>query len=153
MIRRSKRRFFLFYFTSGVFMMKSKLEQESSQLRVRVARWREIFFSQKYRFDLGQSFLVILNFTLLIITASDKLMIFFGIPRLRELLVVIIPMGFLGVWLFGFFMDKIVRAGQMAERQSVKRSEVWHHHNDQMDRVEQQLAELRQMIRIRESKV
>jgi hypothetical protein len=131
--------------------MKSKLEQESSQLRMRIARWREIFFSQKYRFDLGQSFLIIVNFTLLIITASDKLMIFFGIPRLRELMVVIIPMCFLGVWLFGFFMDKIVRAGQMAERQLVKRSEVWNHHNDQMDRMEQQLVELRQLIR--ESKV
>jgi hypothetical protein len=126
--------------------MTSASKQESSQLRVRVARWREIFFSQKYRFDLGQSFLVVLNFTLLIITASDKLMIFFGIPRLRELLVVIIPMGFLGVWLFGFFMDKIVRAGQMAERQSVRRSEVWHRHNDQMDRMEQQLLELRHMM-------
>ena len=55
--------------------MKPKLKQESSQLRARVARWCEIFFSQKYRFDLGQSFLVIVNFTLLIITASDKLMI------------------------------------------------------------------------------
>lgn len=126
--------------------MISASKQEFSQLRVRVARWREIFFSQKYRFDLGQSFLVVLNFTLLIITASDKLMIFFGIPHLRELLVVIIPMGFLGVWLFGFFMDKIVRAGQMAERQSVRRSEVWHHHNDQMDRMEQQLLELRHMM-------
>jgi hypothetical protein len=127
-------------------MMISASKQELSQLRVRAARWREIFFSQKYRFDLGQSFLVVLNFTLLIITASDKLMIFFGIPHLRELLVVIIPMGFLGVWLFGFFMDKIVRAGQMAERQSVRRSEVWHHHNDQMDRMEQQLLELRHMM-------
>jgi len=126
--------------------MKSKLEGESSQLRVRVARWREIFFSQKYRFDLGQSFLVIVNFTLLIITASDKLMIFFGIPRLRELMIVIIPLGFLCVWLFGFFMDKIVRAGQMAERQSVKRSEVWHHHNDQMDRIEKQIKELKDLL-------
>ena len=127
-------------------MMTSASQQEFSPFRVRAARWREIFFSQKYRFDLGQSFLVVLNFTLLIITASDKLMIFFGIPHLRELLVVIIPMGFLGVWLFGFFMDKIVRAGQMAERQSVRRSEVWHHHNDQMDRIEQQLLELMHMM-------
>ena len=126
--------------------MKSISEQEASQLRIRAARWREIFFSQKYRFDLGQSFLVILNFTLLIITASDKLMIFFGIPRLRELMVVIIPLGFIGVWLFGFFMDKIVRAGQMAERQSVRRSEVWHHHNNQMDRIEAQLTELKSLL-------
>jgi hypothetical protein len=133
--------------SSGAPRMNYQPEQEFSRIRMRLARWREILFSQKYRFDLGQSFLVILNFTLLIITASDKLMIFFGIPRLRELLVVIIPMGFLGVWLFGFFMDKIVRAGQMAERQSVRRSEVWQHHHEQMDRVEQQLAELRHLIR------
>jgi len=126
--------------------MKPKLEQESSRLRMRVARWREIFFSQKYRFDLGQSFLVIVNFTLLIITSSDKLMIFFGITRLRELMVVIIPIGFLGVWLFGFFMDKIVKAGQMAERQSVRRSEVWYYHNDQMNRIEQQLTEIRELL-------
>jgi hypothetical protein len=126
--------------------MKHRSEKNTSRLREHLARWREIFFAQKYRFDLGQSFLVIVNFTLLIITASDKLMIFFGIPHLRELMVAIIPLGFLGVWLFGFFMDKIVRAGQMAERQSVRRSEVWHHHNEQMNRVEQQLAELKQLL-------
>jgi hypothetical protein len=110
-----------------------------SRARVRLARWREIFFSQKYRFDLGQSFLAVINFTLLIITASDKLMIFFGIPRLRSLLVFIIPIGFLCVWLFGLFMDKVVRAGQMVERQAVRRSELWPRHNEQMDRIERRL--------------
>ncbi len=126
--------------------MQNKSEQKLSSVKTRLARWREIFFSQKYRFDLGQSFLVIVNFTLLIITASDKLMIFFGIPRLRELLILIIPLGFIGVWLFGLFMDKVVRAAQMAERQSVRRSEVWLHHNEQMDRIEKQLAELKELI-------
>jgi type VI protein secretion system component VasK len=120
-----------------------------SKLTRNLARWREIFFAQKYRFDLGQSFLVVLNFTLLIITASDKLMVFFGIPRLRELLIVIIPFGFLCVWIFGLFMDKVVRAAQMAERQSVRRSEVWQHHNDQMDRLERRIEELQRMIKRR----
>ncbi|MFZ4621769.1 MAG: hypothetical protein ACOYNS_14505, partial [Bacteroidota bacterium] len=118
------------------------MEQQPNTLyttRVRLARWREVFFAQKYRFDLGQSFLVIVNFTLLIITASDKLQIFFGIPRLRSLLVVIVPLGFIGVWFFGFFMDKVVRAAQMAERQSIKRSEVWTNHIEQMDRLEAEL--------------
>jgi hypothetical protein len=73
---------------------------------VRAARQHEIFFSQKNRFDLGQSFPV---------------------------------------------MDKIIRAGQMAECQSVKQNEVWNNHNDQMDRLEKQITELRQLIR--ESKV
>ena len=113
------------------------------EFRSRLARWREFFFAQKYRFDLGQSFLVILNFTLLIITASDKLQIFFGIPRLRSLLVLIVPLGFLGVWVFGYFMDRIVRAAQMAERQSIRRSEVWAKHNEQMNRLESALNEIR----------
>ena len=115
-------------------------------LRQRLARWREFFFAQKYRFDLGQSFLVIINFTLLIITASDKLSIFFGIPRLRSLILLIVPVGFLSVWFFGFFMDKIVRAAQMAERQSMKRSEVWSRHNDQMDRIEKELQEVKSLL-------
>jgi hypothetical protein len=117
-----------------------------SPIRVRLARWREVFFAQKYRFDLGQSFLVILNFTLLIITASDKLQIFFGIPRLRSLLILIVPLGFIGVWCFGYFMDKVVRAAQMAERQSIKRSEVWTNHIEQMDRLEAELKAVRALL-------
>ena len=123
-----------------------------SSIRIRLARLREFFFTQKYRFDLEQSFLVIVNFTLLIITASDKLMIFFGIPRLRELLVVIIPVGFIGVWIFGFFMDKIVRAAQMTERQSVRRSEVWLRHNEHMDRIESQLQEMQKLLNTQKKK-
>lgn len=117
-----------------------------SNFRVRLARWRQVFFAQKYRFDLGQSFLVVINFTLLIITASDKLQIFFGIPRLRSLLIVIVPIGFIAVWLFGYFMDKVVRAAQMAERQSIKRSEVWTAHIEQMDRLESELKAVRELL-------
>ncbi|MEK6755893.1 MAG: hypothetical protein AABZ02_07055 [Bacteroidota bacterium] len=127
--------------------MSSESSPERQTMRKRLARWREFFFAQKYRFDLGQSFLVIVNFTLLIIAASDKLQIFFGVPRLRSLLVVIVPLGFIGVWIFGYFMDNIVRAAQMSERQSVKRSEVWAHHNEQMDRIEQELKELKEMLK------
>lgn len=126
--------------------MTDQASTSSHQVRIRLARWREVFFAQKYRFDLGQSFLVIVNFTLLIITASDKLQIFFGIPRLRSLLIVLIPLGFIGVWLFGYFMDNVVRAAQMAERQSMKRSEVWAKHHEQMDRMEQQIGELKELL-------
>ncbi len=126
--------------------MENNSDKNVSAVRVRIARWRETFFAQKYRFDLGQSFLVVANFTLLIITASDKLQIFFGIPRLRSLLIVIVPVGFIGVWLFGYFMDKVVRAAQMSERQTVRRSEVWTRHNEQMDRIENEMREIRRML-------
>lgn len=88
---------------------------------------------------------MIVNFALLIITASDKLQIFFGL-RLRSLLILIVPLGFIGVWVFGYFMDKVVRAAQMAERQSMKRSEMWTSHNAQMDRMERELRTVRQML-------
>jgi len=127
--------------------MPHQLSEQKPGIRVRLARWREFFFAQKYRFDLGQSFLVVVNFTLLIITASDKLQIFFGIPRLSSLLVVIVPLGFIAVWFFGYFMDKVVRAAQMAERQSIKRSEVWTNHNRQMERIEEELREIRQLLK------
>lgn len=124
---------------------------EPTSLRITLARWREAFFTQKYRFDLGQSFLTVVNFTLLIITASDKLMIFFGVERLRSLLVVIVPLGFVGVWLFGTFMDRVVRAAQMAERQNVRRSEVWARHNEQMDRLEEEVRALRVILEKRKT--
>lgn len=122
------------------------MNAQQTSLRQRLARWREFFFAQKYRFDLGQSFLVIVNFTLLIITASDKLSLIFGIPRLRSLLLVIVPAGFLSVWLFGYFMDKVVKAAQMAERQSMKRSEVWARHHEQMDRLEKEIKEVKALL-------
>ncbi|MEX0602049.1 MAG: hypothetical protein WD295_01825 [Bacteroidota bacterium] len=131
--------------------MASHVPSESPGLRNRLAKWREVFFAQKYRFEIGQSFLVIVNFTLLSITASDKLQLFFGIPRLRSLLILIVPFGFVGVWLFGYFMDKVVKAPQMAERQAMKRSEVWVRHNSQMDRIERELTEIRSLLERREA--
>jgi hypothetical protein len=126
--------------------MSNVLGDMRLEFRQQIARWREFFFAQKYRFDLGQSFLVILNFTLLMISASDKLLIFFGISRLRSLLVLIAPLCLVGVWLFGYFMDRIVRMGQMVERQQIQRSEVWHRHNEQMDRLEVRLNALSQFL-------
>ena len=126
--------------------MAQESTRQEEGIRYRLARWREVFFAQKYRFDLGQSFMVIINFTLLLITASDKLQIFLGIGRLRSLLVFLIPAGFVCVWAFGFFMDKIVRAGQMAERQQIKRSEVWDQHHAQMDRIEREIQELKGLL-------
>lgn len=78
--------------------MSQESRVSGETLRQKLARWREFFFAQKYRFDLGQSFLVVINFTLLIITASDKLQIILGIPRLRSILILIVPLGFMGVW-------------------------------------------------------
>lgn len=112
----------------------------------RLVRWRRIFFEQKYRFDLGQQFLTFINFTLLIVVASDKLQIFFGISKARVLILILVPFVYLGVWLFGWFMDKIVRAPQIAEQEATKRSIVWAEHNTQMNRIEQEILEIKILL-------
>lgn len=104
-----------------------------------LVKLRGEFFKQKFRFDVGQTFLVFINFALLMVTASDKLSEMFGF---KIELSVIIPCGFVAIWLLGFFMDSVVRSQQMTERQAIARSENWTKHNEQMDRIEAKIGSL-----------
>ena len=76
-------------------------------------RIRNVVITQKVRFDWGMQFLVFVNFSLLVITASDKLR---GILPFHlgtnQLLIVMIPLAFIGTWLFGFFLDVVVKFPQ-----------------------------------------
>jgi len=104
-------------------------------MRQALIRLRHWFFSQKYRFDLGNQFMIFLNFTLLVLTAGDKLKKLMGI-QYDWVLILFVPVGFLGMWAFGFFLDKVVRAPQMSERQGYARSELWQKLFEQLDRIE-----------------
>jgi len=71
------------------------------------------FLTQKLRLDLAASFLVFVNFGLLIIAASDKLIVFattiLGKPITGKLL---IPIMFLSIgitaWFLGYILDRFV---------------------------------------------
>ena len=104
-----------------------------------VLKW--FFLRQKYRFDLGQQFLTLLNLSLLIIAASDKLRYYTNINRTWVLLMIMLPLGFLGVWLFGFFLDKVVKYSQAYQIETGRRNPLWEDQKAQLDRIEKLLAE------------
>ena len=66
--------------------------------------------TQKFRLDLAASFLMFINFALLIITASDNIILLFNVFGLSITKVVLIPILFVMIgtvsWLFGYFMDE-----------------------------------------------
>ncbi|NYZ75479.1 hypothetical protein H0O03_04440 [Candidatus Micrarchaeota archaeon] len=109
-------------------------------------RARNFFFAQKYRFDLGLQFLVFLNFALLILTASDKLKAILGLEHITEVILVMIPVGFVGAWAFGWFLDKVVHSPQTTERETVKRSLVWKENFQKLDEIDAELKAVRKAL-------
>jgi len=84
-----------------------------------VKRW---VFTQEYRFRLGQSFLVFVNFSLLVTAASSKLEWISGLGRTRHVLLLLVPLAFVGVWVCGWVMDRIVNAPKEQARISNNRN-------------------------------
>ena len=61
---------------------------------------------QKFRFDLGVSFMMVINLFLLSITASGTIYNATGIPA-KMSVPIIVPLVILLVWCFGFCLDKV----------------------------------------------
>jgi len=82
-------------------------------------KWLHFLLNQKLRLDLAASFLVFVNFGLLIIAASDKLIVFittvFGRPITGAWL---IPIMFISIgtfaWVLGFVLDRFFKYLQVA---------------------------------------
>jgi len=114
----------------------------NDDVRKSLSRWKWFLLTQKYRFDLGHQFLVFINFTLLLIAASDKLRYYTRIPRTWVLIVVAVPLGFAGVWLFGLFLDKVVRYTQALSLESAKRNPILEEQMASLRRIEARLNDL-----------
>lgn len=95
---------------------------------------RDFFTEQKYRFDLGRQFLTYVNFALLIIAASDKIQTVFPL-RIREMVLLFLPLAFLGSWVFGYFLDTVVRFPQSQMLVSESRSPHWRMTQEKLDRI------------------
>ncbi len=97
-------------------------------------RIREFFIEQKYRFDYGKQYLGYVNFILLVIVASDKLKAIFPF-RIRNMLLVFIPLVFLGTWLWGYVLDRFIKLPQRGIYMSEKRSPNWAMTQKKLDRI------------------
>ena len=60
---------------------------------------------QKFRFDLGVSFMMIVNLTLLSLSAADKIYSVTGLPA-RVSVPILVPVVVVAVWLVGYVLDR-----------------------------------------------
>ena len=65
-----------------------------------------ILARQKYRFDIGQGFLAVVNFAFVVLAASDKITTLVHIPA-KILVPLLVPLAVISVWLLGFILDKM----------------------------------------------
>ena len=83
----------------------------------------EIFAKQKFRFDLGASIWVIINFTILIIGFSDKfakLLPFEADYKTYWTVLIFVPGGLFGIWLLGFILDKLKFQDNLKQQHNVR---------------------------------
>ena len=85
---------------------------------------RQFLFRQKFRFDLGHSFLALVNFAFVVVAAGDKLSSFCGLNT-RTLILVIVPGALFGVWLLGYILDRYLKFAQCYNREANERNENW----------------------------
>lgn len=65
----------------------------------------KLFARQKYRFDIGQSFMTVVNFSFVVLAASDKITSITGLNA-RVLVPIIVPIAIAAVWSIGFMFDR-----------------------------------------------
>lgn len=77
---------------------------------------------QKFRFDLGQSFLTVINFAFVVVAASGTLAQVAHL-RTRTMLVIAVPAAVAGVWLLGYTLDRM-RFSQAYQEEQNRRNEM-----------------------------
>ena len=109
-------------------------------------RIRLFLINQKYRFDLGYQFLALFNFLLLILSVSDKIMSKVGISKTWIFVLLMVAIGFFGMWLFGFFLDKVVKYSQGYSIEIGKRNPLWHEQQEFYRTFTKELKEIREIL-------
>lgn len=77
---------------------------------------------QKFRFDLGQSFLTVINFAFVVVAASGTLAQVAHL-RTRTMLVIVVPAAVAGVWFLGYTLDRL-RFSQAYQDEQNRRNEM-----------------------------
>lgn len=91
--------------------MKARLEP--------IKQWAVL---QKYRFDLGISFMTVLNLVLLVIAAGDKIKTLLHIET-RWLVAILVPLAIVGMWVFGYVLDRYFEIGRRYTKEHNDRNE------------------------------
>src|SRR5512137_2270360 len=74
---------------------------------------------QKYRFDIGQGFLAVVNFAFVVLAASDKITTLVHLPA-KVLVPLLVPLALVMVWLLGFVLDRMQFSQAYQEQQNLR---------------------------------
>ena len=112
---------------------------------------RKVFFREKYRFDQGNSFLVFVNFALLVATLIKQ-----GGGNSGNIKYYVI-FGLLGTWFLGYFLDRVVKIQDIQEKVVLKRSPIWkenfQRHDNHNEKLEELIARLESLEKKIEAKI
>ena len=107
---------------------------------------RDLAAEQWWRFLLGLQMLTLVNFTLLVITASDKLKVVIPVEYTSELVFIMVPLGLIGAWFVGLVLERYIKFPQAQERAAKKRSPTWNENFDKLDRISAKLDALEKKL-------
>lgn len=107
---------------------------------VNVRNWS---VEQTYRYFLGISFMTLINFILLAITASESVkgLLPFEV-NLSVIVLFLVPSSLFGVWFFGLILEKYIKYPQRQEQEIIKRSPNWEEVHSKLNRIEEKLNEV-----------
>lgn len=93
-----------------------------------MSKWLSL---QKLRFDLGASWMYIINFSLLVLTTSKV----FGLHA-KWFVPIFIFIALFCVWFWGFILYEVLKVPQKYEMEAVNRSVLWKKVFEQLNRIE-----------------
>ena len=119
-------------------------------MRELLRRGRNWVWNQKYRIQLGMQWIQIINLCLLLVAVSDKFVGLTGV-RTSEFVMIVTGMVFVGMWVFGMVLDKIIRGGESEEATQIKRTPILRHHYSQQQEILDTVHEIARLLREQKS--
>lgn len=108
---------------------------------------RDFAAEQWWRFLIGIQVLTLINFALLVVTASDKLKNVIPVEYTAELVLIFVPLALLGVWVAGLVLEKYIKFPQAQERAARERSPTWNENFKRLDEISERLSRIEKKVK------
>lgn len=108
---------------------------------------RDFAAEQWWRFLIGIQILTLVNFALLVITASDKLKNVIPVSYTAELVFLFVPLALLGAWAAGLILEKYIKFPQAQEKAAIERSPTWKENFRRLDEISERLERIEKKVK------
>ena len=108
---------------------------------------RDLVAEQWWRFLIGLQLLTLMNFILLVITASDKLKSIIPVTYTMELVLLMVPLALVGAWGVGLVLERYIKFPQAQERAAKQRSPTWQENFKKLDEIGERLERIEKKVK------